>query len=47
MLGPALSFTASFQTTDCMPRLGFPWNLKKVDLPSASTCRKVWMPRPP
>ena len=41
-----LSFTASFQTTDCMPCFGFQWNLTKVDLPSALTRRKVWTPKP-
>ncbi len=41
-----LILTASFQTTDCSPCLGFQWNLTKVDLPAASTRRKVWTPKP-
>ncbi len=41
-----LILTASFQTTDCRPCLGFQWNLTKVDLPLALTSRKVWTPKP-
>ena len=39
-------FTASFQTTDCSPSLGFQWNLTKVDSPAAFTNRNVWTPKP-
>ena len=41
-----LIFTASSQSTDCMPCLGFQWNFTKVDLPRAFTKRKVWTPKP-
>ncbi len=41
-----LILTASFQTTDCMPSLGFQWNLTNVDSPAALTKRKVWTPKP-
>ena len=39
-------FTASFHTTDCMPSLGFQWNLTNVDSPAALTKRNVCTPKP-
>ena len=41
-----LIFTASFQTTDCRPSIGFQWNFTNVDRPAAFTNRKVWTPKP-
>ena len=41
-----LIFSASSQTTDCMPSLGRQWNFTKVDLPASLTRRKVWTPKP-
>ena len=41
-----LILTASFQTTDCMPSLGFQWNLTNVDSSAASRNRKVCTPNP-
>ena len=41
-----LILTASFQTTDCMPSLGFQWNLTNVDSSAALRKRKVWTPNP-
>ena len=39
-------FTASFHTTDCMPSLGFQWNLTNVDSPASLTKRNVCTPNP-
>ena len=41
-----LIFTASFQTTDCRPSLGFQWNLTNDEVPSAATSRNVCTPKP-
>ena len=38
--------TASSQMTEAEPMVGRQWNLTKVDLPSALTSRKVWIPNP-
>ena len=40
------SFTDSSQMSDAAPIFGRQWNLTKVDLPSASTNRKVCTPKP-
>jgi hypothetical protein len=37
---------ASSHSTDAEPIFGRQWNLMKVDLPAASTKRKVWTPKP-
>ena len=41
-----LILTASFHTTDCIPRIGFQWNLTKLLSPAAFTSRNVWTPKP-
>ena len=40
------SFTDSSQMSEADPIFGRQWNLTKVDLPSASTNRKVCTPKP-
>ena len=42
---PAI-FTASSHIVDCRPSSGRQWNLTKVDLPSASSRRKLCTPKP-
>ena len=39
-------FTASSQTSECVPATGFQWNLQKTLSPSAFTSRNVWTPNP-
>ncbi len=39
-------FTASSQTSECVPASGFQWNFTNRDSPAALTKRKVCTPKP-